>query len=147
MQRHGEDAGVALKNPCRAIALVHIQIDDRHGQGLAMAARPFGLHQPGTHGGVVEDTKTAALVGIGMVGATSQVGRQTFAQGAARGHHRGATRAAGPLDHAWRPGKADFALLCRTQAAADHRLDVSRGVDQGQLAIAHGFSQRQAQIG
>ena len=81
-----------------------------------------------------------------MMGATRQIGRQAFAHGAARSHDCGTTGAAGALDHSWRPWKTNFALLRRAQAAGDHRLDVGRGMDQGQLAIAHRIGQGQTQL-
>lgn len=65
MQRQGEHAVVALKDMGRAIALVHIQVDDRHLQRPARSiVQVIGLCLPGSHRHIVEHTKATALVGI-----------------------------------------------------------------------------------
>ena len=78
----GEDGVVVPKDGRRAIALVHIEVDDRHPKWLSrMCSGPFGLHQPSGDRGVIEDTKATALIGIRMVGAPSQIARHPFDHG------------------------------------------------------------------
>ena len=90
MQRQREHAGIVFENAGGAVALVHVQVDHRDLQRcatfaiLSTATTPFGLHHPCGHSHVIEDTKAAALVGIGMVGAASQVGCDSVCHCAAR---------------------------------------------------------------
>ena len=100
VQRQGEYRGVVTKNMRRAIALVHIQINHRHLQNPLLLPAPLGLHQPCSHRHVVENAKTAALIGIGVVGAASQIGGNTFFHGQSGCADGGAHRAPGPLNHA-----------------------------------------------
>ena len=122
MQRQSEHRGVVTKNMRRAIALVHIQINHRHLQSPLLLPAPLGLHQPCSHGHVVENAKTAALVGIRMVGATGQIGGNTFFHGQSGRADGGAHRAPGPLNHALGPRKTDFALRSGRQTPLENFL-------------------------
>jgi hypothetical protein len=112
------------------------------------APTPFGLHHARGHRGVVEDAEARTLVGIGMVGAARQVGRQAAArQGSAAGLQRGTDRAQRALGHGRRPGKTDLALLRRRQRALGDGSDIGRVVHQRQLAGAGRQGRGQAPLG
>ncbi len=123
----------------RAIALVHIQVNHRNFHLLAFVPPGLGLHQPSGDRNVVEHTKPAALVRIGMVRAARQVARHALPQGIASSRHGGAHRAAGPLGHGGTPRKADFPLQGGLQSPGAHPLDVGGRVHQRQLAITGGW--------
>ena len=106
----------------RAIALVHIQINHRHLQSPSLLPAPLGLHQPCGHRHIVENAKPAALVRIGMVGATGQIGGNTFFHGQSGRADGGAHRAPGPLNHALGPRKTDFALRSGRQTPLENFL-------------------------
>ena len=78
MHGQGEHLLVSRKDARCAVALVHIQINDGHLQGLLVHTTPLGLHQARGHGRIVEHTKTAALVRIRVVRAACQVGRHAL---------------------------------------------------------------------
>ena len=102
-----------------------------------MTARMFGLHQPGRDRGVVEDTEAAALVGVRMVRAAREVGRQTRARHDGAASLDGGThRAPSPFRHRRAPGETDLALCRGVQRAGLDGLDVRRQMDQRQFAIA-----------
>ena len=122
MQRQSEHRGVVTKNMRRAIALVHIQINHRHLQSPSLLPAPLGLHQPCGHRHIVENAKPAALVRIGMVGATGQIGGNTFFHGQSGRADGGAHRAPGPLNHALGPRKTDFALRSGRQTPLENFL-------------------------
>ena len=122
MQRQSEHRGVITKNMRRAVALVDIQVNHRHLQSPLLLPAPLGLHQPCSHRHVVENAKPAALVRIGMVGAASQIGGNTFFHGQSGRADGGAHRAPGPLNHALGPREADFALCCWRQTPLENRL-------------------------
>ena len=122
MQRQSEHRGVVTKNMRRAIALVHIQINHRHLQSPSLLPAPLGLHQPCGHRHIVENAKPAALVRIRMVGATSQIGGNTFFHGQSGCADGGAHRAPGPLNHALGPRKTDFALRSGRQTPLENFL-------------------------
>ena len=138
MHRQGKHRWVIGKDMRCAIALVHVQIDHRDLQLLALAPPGFGLHQTGRDGDVVEHTKATAFVGVGMVCAPRQIARHTLRQSIAGGGHRGAHRTAGALGHGGAPWETDLTLHRRIQAALGHALDVSGRVHQCQLTIAGG---------
>ena len=79
--QHYFTSSILRKDARRAVALVHVEVDDRHLQRAARSVptRVLGLHQSRRHRGVVEDTEAAALVGIGVVGAASDVGGHALA--------------------------------------------------------------------
>ena len=111
-----------------------------------MLSGPLGLHQPRCHRHIVENAKTTAFVGVGVVRAARQIRRHTLRQrpaGCADGRAHGAPR---PLDHALGPGEADFALLRRAEPALSDGFYISGAVGQGQLAVRGGFCQIQRQI-
>ena len=117
---------------------MHVEVDDRDAQQLAMHAVPLGLHQARGHRGVVEDTVAAALVGRGVVRAARQVGREPSADGTerrVRGRDRGTDRAARALDHRFAPRKAYFTLLRRAQRAVDHGRQIARCVSEREFAV------------
>ncbi len=120
---------------------MHVQVDDGHAQRAtgAVMARVFGLHQPGRHGSVVEDAEAAALVGIGVVRAAGQVGRQPLARHRiATGLDGRAHRAPCPFAHGRAPGETDFSLRAGVQRALADRTDVARRMRQRQLTVAGG---------
>ena len=139
VQRQREHAGIAAKDMRRAVALVHVQVDDRYAQRLrrASAARtlPFGLHEACGHRNVVEHAKSAAFVGIGVVRAAGQIARQPFSQGHAARRNGGAHRACPALGHRLGPRKTDLSLCRCRQGAGSDRLDVAWRVGQGQFSI------------
>ena len=148
MQREGEDRIVALKNLGGSVALVHIQIDDGDFQRLFVLTKPLGLHQACRHCRVVEDTKATALVGIGVMRAARQIGRQALAleQRCSGSQHTRPDRAARALHHLGRPRKTNLFLLRCAQAALRYRLDVVRCVNQRQLAVAGGLRHMQLNV-
>ena len=80
VQGQREDTGIVPEDAGAAIALVDIQIDHSHLQRRTLRAvspTPFGLHQPGSHCGVIKDAETTALVCAGVVRAAGHVGGQT----------------------------------------------------------------------
>ena len=169
VQRQREDAGIVGKNTGGAVALVHIQINHRdlqrltrHARPCFLEPRPFGLHQPGSHRRIVEHTKTAAPVGVGMVRAACQVGGQARGlqslpsvcalpgrktQGHARSSHRGAHRAPGAFCHGQAPGETDVALCRWRQCAATHGADIRRRMHQRQFAVSGGWRLHQLNSG
>jgi hypothetical protein len=62
VQREREHGRVVAEDRRRAVALVHVQVDDEHPQQRAVLAVPLGLHQPRGHRHVVEDAVARALV-------------------------------------------------------------------------------------
>ena len=76
VHREGEDPGLACKDRGGGIPLVHIQID--HHQPLHP---PFGQQHLGGDRAVVEDAEAAAVVGVGVVGASGQVAGHPVLQG------------------------------------------------------------------
>jgi hypothetical protein len=80
-----------------------------------------------------------------MVRATRKIASHALPQGLALGRsvqgqtgrrNRGASRSTRAFDHLRRPGKANFSLPLRTQAAAGHCLNVGRVMRQSQLTVA-----------
>ena len=67
---------VAQDDRC-AIALVNIQVNHRDLQSVAVfctqSASSFNLHLPGGDCHIVKDAKSAALVRVGVMGATRQI--------------------------------------------------------------------------
>ncbi|MEZ4674326.1 MAG: hypothetical protein R2932_08800 [Caldilineaceae bacterium] len=55
-----------LKDRGRAIALMHIQIDDQD-----LLSKTLLLDNAGRHGNIIEDAETRAKIGVGMVRSTS----------------------------------------------------------------------------
>ena len=75
-----EDAVITRQNARRAIALMHIAIDDQHALGAVLR-----LHGAGGDGGIVEDAKTFTAIAKGVVGATRQVGRDAIGKSGTAG--------------------------------------------------------------
>jgi hypothetical protein len=87
VHREREDVAVAREQRRRAVALVHVAVDDRTPAGAA-----FRLHRTDCDGYIVEHTETLAERGVGMMGAPRQVDGGTLAEGGSR---RGDGRADG----------------------------------------------------
>ena len=126
----GQDAG-------RAVALMHVAIDDQDSPGA-----PLGLHGAGGHGGVVEDTESFAAVAEGMVRAAGQVGGyRAVGQRGAAGANCGASGPPRAFDHAGAPRKADGFLGLFGQLTATDLADVFGIVGAGQFVVAGGVRQ------
>lgn len=79
MHGEGEHLRTVAKNGSRAITLMHIEVDNEHFAAEAVPEQVFG-----GDGEVVEHAKAFATVGIGVVGATREVGCRTGMQGLPR---------------------------------------------------------------
>ncbi len=141
MERDREDARVAGEDRRRAVALVHVEVDDDDAQ------RRLGLEHAGGDRDVVEDAVAAAARGGGVVGAAGEVGGNALAKGSARRRNRRPDRAARALDHLLAPRKADRALLGRAERSARHRADIRGVVDKGQLRVARRRGLARGEVG
>jgi hypothetical protein len=136
MQRQGEDRRVVPEDGGGAVALVHVEVDDRDRQRRASARAPvLRLHQPRRDGRIVEDAEAAAPLSRRMVRAAGQVRRDALAQGRARRRDRGTDGAPRAIDHPLTPGEADLAHRARIDAAGRDRGDVGGAVREGEFAI------------
>ena len=118
-----------------AIALVHVQIDDRNLEHAGVPPCPLSLHEARGDCGVVEHTKPATLVGIRVVGTAGNVGGDTLRQCRAARCDGRSDRAPGAICHGLAPGKADLTHCGRINLAIGDRLDIAWRMDQCQLTV------------
>ena len=121
-----------------AIALVHVQINHGHLQGLRAAwvgLGPFRLHATRRHCHIVEHAKATAFAGVGVVCSPRQVARQAVAQGRAGRSQRSPHRAARALGHGLTPGETDFPLRSGRQRALGNGGDVFRQMHARQFLV------------
>lgn len=127
MQRHGDGLGCVVQNACRAVALVHIAVEDQH------PVYPASLQQVAAdHGQVVENAEAGGVVVMGVVGAASEVAGNAVLQRHLGGQQRATYRAYGAPGQGFAPGQAEAALVLGGQFSVHVAFDVAAVVGQGE---------------
>ena len=114
-----------------AVAVVHIQVDDEHVPGEALAAE-----EGGGHGEVVEDAKARAEAGMGVVRAAGEVAREAVLEGEPCGEDRPAHGGFRAVDQPLGPGQADAPHRVSRQLPGRECRYIVRVVDQRQHVVA-----------
>ncbi len=128
MHGEGEHLRTVAKNGSRAITLMHIEVDNEH-----FAAEPVQEQVFGGDGEVVEHTKAFATVGIGVVGATREVGSRTGMQGLPRCFEGAPHAAPRPQVKQRTLRKAQPPLLAGIEAARSQCIEVGGVVNSKQI--------------
>ena len=132
VHREREDVRLVGEDGRGAVALVHVEVDDRHAAHAALAPRPRGRD-----GQVVEDREARAVAAVRVVRAARAVAREAVPQRQLRRQHRSGHLQLRPLDEL-RLGdlatEADAARGVGVQAAVDERAVVRLVVDGGEGA-------------
>jgi hypothetical protein len=137
VHREREHGVIAGEDTGRAVALVNVQVDDRHAQGPSLP-RSIGLHHPRRHRDVVENAIAGAGGAVRVVSAAGEVDGHARVKGSPASSDRGADRAARTLDQRRAPGKTDRAHFGRAQPALEHAGDVVGLMHERELAFARG---------
>jgi hypothetical protein len=115
----------------RAVALVHVEVDDEHPPNTAR-----GAQAPDCDDDVVEDAEAAPGVRKGVMRAAADVCAHALRECGVRGEERRPDGAAGALDELGRPGQAERQLLAARELAGLHLLEPVLAVRERQLGAA-----------
>ena len=138
VDREREHRDVLREDRRRAVALVHVAVEDRD------ALRPaFRLHRERGDGTVVEHAVALPAIAEGVVRAAGEVHPDAAFERRAARLDRGARRAPRTLDHLRRPRESDALHFRRRQRAVDDPLQVAAVVRAQQLDVGRGMRHRQ----
>ncbi len=130
MQRERKHRIITRQNGCGTVALMHIEINDRHA-----ADTPFSLHQPGCDRGIIEHAKALSAIAVRMVCAARQIDRDAVGNRRPAGSDRRSRGTSGALHHLGRPGKSNGFLFGFAERAAADPMNVIRVVCKCQHTI------------
>ncbi len=122
MNRKDEHGRIVCHDRCGAIALVHIEIQDRGATDSTLRLRGQRGYRT-----VVEHAVAFAVIAEGVMGAAAEDYGNAYFKRGATGFDSGAGRVPGSLDHLRRPRKADPADLGARKFSAS-RLPQMTGV-------------------
>jgi hypothetical protein len=128
VEREREDVGVVGEDRCRAIALVHIEID--HGDALGAMVAP--RHGDG-HGEIVEDAEPLPATAERVVGTAGQVSGSTVREGPGERGQRAAGRAARSVHQPLAPRETEPPDGAGIEGALADCVEVGRVVHQPEV--------------
>jgi len=139
VHRERKDVGVALEDRRRAVALVHVEVDDER------AARPaLPLQDADRHGHVVEHTESLAVIRERVMRAAREVGRDPVVDGCPGGVERALHCQPGATPQRGGPRHADPANLGGRQGPGRQVPEIRLAVDPPQV-LERGL-RRRAQV-
>src|ERR1700732_2071523 len=94
MNREYENGSVAAKNRGRAIAMMHVRVQDHRGLNRSVELQP-----PYRYCHIVNHTKTLAVIGIGVMKTPADIRGPAVDQRVPRGKDRPSSRHPAPLDY------------------------------------------------